>query len=107
MVDSIYQDGRQNDSLFGDDARAVRFWVNHLVKLGGPLLELACGTGKYVLPVSAAGVDIVGLDRSEPMLAEAHRKAGEAAHPLKLVAGDMRGFQFKTKFRCVLMQEIR
>jgi len=36
-------------------------------------------------------------------LAEAHRKAGEAAHPLKLVAGDMRAFQFKTKFRCVLI----
>jgi SAM-dependent methyltransferase len=37
------------------------------------------------------------------MLAEAHHKAGEAAHSLKLVAGDMRAFQFKTTFRCVLI----
>jgi SAM-dependent methyltransferase len=103
VVDSIYQDGRRYDSLFGDDPGAVRFWLNQLIKLGGPVLELASGTGKYLLPLSAAGVDIVGLDRSEPMLAEARRKVGEAAHSLKLVAGDMRAFQFRMNFRCVLI----
>ena len=103
MVDSIYQDGRRYDSLFGDDPSAVRFWLNQLVKPGGLVLELASGTGKYLLPASAAGVDIVGLDRSESMLAEARRKAGEAALSLKLVAGDMRAFQFNTSFRCVFI----
>jgi SAM-dependent methyltransferase len=103
VIDSIYQDGRRYDSLFGDDPSAIRFWLNQLVKLGGPVLELASGTGKYILPVSAAGVEIVGLDRSESMLAEANRKAGEAARSLKLIAGDMRAFRFKTTFRCVLI----
>jgi SAM-dependent methyltransferase len=103
VIDSIYQDGRRYDSLFGDDPRAVRFWLDQLVKRGGPVLELAAGTGKFLLPASAAGVDIVGLDRSEPMLAEARRKAGGAAHALKLVVGDMRAFQFKMNFRSVLI----
>jgi SAM-dependent methyltransferase len=103
VVDSIYQDGRRYDSLFADDPRAVRFWLNQLLKLGGPVLELASGTGKYLLPASAAGVEIVGLDRSESMLAEARRKAGEAALSLKLVAGDMRAFHLKKTFRCVLI----
>ncbi len=103
MLDSIYQDGRRYDCLFGDDGRDIRFWVNHLVKLGGPILELACGTGKYVLPASGAGLDIIGLDRSEPMLAEARRKSGVGTPAIKLVAGDMRAFQFKRKFRCVFI----
>lgn len=102
-VDSIYQDGRRYDSLFGDDPAAVRFWVDQVAHIGSPVLELASGTGKYVLPISSVGIDIIGLDRSQPMLAEAQRKARQAARPIKVVAGDMRGFAFKTKFRCILI----
>ena len=36
---------------------------------GGPVLELGCGTGRISLPLARAGVSVVGIDRSEPMLA--------------------------------------
>jgi len=92
MIDSIYEDGRRYDSLFVGSGADIAFWV----------LELACGTGKYFLPTSAAGIDIVGLDLSEAMLNEAHRKLGDGSSP-KLVCSDMRQFVLNRKFRCVLI----
>ncbi len=45
---------------------------------GGPVLELACGTGRLTLPLARDGHDVVGLDASEAMLAGARRKAAQA-----------------------------
>jgi len=44
---------------------------------GGPILDLACGTGRTTLPMAAAGFEMVGVDASEPMLARAREKARE------------------------------
>ena len=42
---------------------------------GGPILDLACGTGRTTLPLAEAGFEVVGVDLSEPMLALAREKA--------------------------------
>jgi 2-polyprenyl-3-methyl-5-hydroxy-6-metoxy-1,4-benzoquinol methylase len=45
-----------------------------LVAPGGPVLDAACGTGKYWPALLAAGLKITGVDQSAAMLAHAHRK---------------------------------
>src|SRR5712692_6334653 len=35
---------------------------------GEPILELGCGTGRVLLHMAQAGLRVVGLDLSEPML---------------------------------------
>ncbi|MGH2755462.1 MAG: class I SAM-dependent methyltransferase [Actinomycetota bacterium] len=52
----------------------------------GRVLEIGVGTGRFALPLSAAGVDVHGLDLSRPMLARLHQNAEGAAPPL--VCGD-------------------
>lgn len=42
---------------------------------GGPILDLACGTGRTTLPLAEAGFEVIGADMSEPMLALAREKA--------------------------------
>lgn len=37
-------------------------FYRHEAKRGGPLLELACGTGELTLPIARDGHDIIGLD---------------------------------------------
>jgi ubiquinone/menaquinone biosynthesis C-methylase UbiE len=64
---------------------------------GGPLLELGCGTGRISLPLARAGVDLVGIDRSAPMLARAaqrRRRLRTGGRP-DLVRGDIRALPFE------------
>lgn len=52
----------------------VAFYEDLARKTGGPVLELACGTGRIALALAAAGLDVVGIDSSEGMLTVARRK---------------------------------
>lgn len=54
-----------------------RRWVSRLVGLvppGGLVLDVPCGTGKYFEIVVGAGRQVVGIDQSAGMLAEAARR---------------------------------
>jgi SAM-dependent methyltransferase len=53
----------------------------------GPCLEVGVGTGQVALPLSAAGVDVVGLDISHAMLERLLEKSGGRS-PVPLVVGD-------------------
>src|SRR5262245_51269761 len=52
----------------------VAFYERLARKLGGSALEVACGTGRITLPLAQEGLNVVGVDRSEAMLAIARRK---------------------------------
>ncbi|MGH2367977.1 MAG: class I SAM-dependent methyltransferase, partial [Chloroflexota bacterium] len=69
------------------------------------VLELACGTGRCLLPLAAAGYDITGLDRSPAMLAVAQAKVDEAGlqHRVRLVEGDMRAFALDQAYGLVFI----
>lgn len=72
--------------------RDVPFWRNLAVHAGGPVLELGCGTGRVAIPLGRAGVHLVGIDRSAPMLARATRRVRRArlGSQVHLVRGDIR-----------------
>lgn len=86
--------------------RDVRFWRNMARKTGGPVLELGCGTGRISLPVARTGTRVVGVDRSEPMLARARRRLRQSrtAPRLDLVRADIRSlpFQADAPFKLVM-----
>jgi SAM-dependent methyltransferase len=76
--------------------RDVAFWRNLARQAGGPVLELGCGTGRVSLPVARAGVPLVGIDRSEAMLARARTRVRRSrlGGSLRLVRGDIRALPF-------------
>jgi len=84
--------------------RDVPFWRNLALQQGGPVLELGCGTGRISLPLARAGVPLVGIDRSEPMLARARRRARRArlSHTVRLVRSDVRLLPFDPGFSLVM-----
>jgi ubiquinone/menaquinone biosynthesis C-methylase UbiE len=72
--------------------RQIRFLKSQL-KLGGCILDVACGTGRHLAPfLSAAGFDVVGLDVSAKLLRIAKQRQPSA----QLVRGDMRFLPLKT-----------
>jgi len=68
----------------------VPFYVREAVRSGGPVLELGVGTGRIAVPIAAAGIEVVGVDLSEGMLAVAREQAALAGVQLDLRQGDMR-----------------
>ncbi len=63
---------------------------------GGPVLELACGTGRLTAPLEAMGFPTVGLDIDAGMLAQARRRGAR-----RLVQADMRNFALAQRFSVV------
>ena len=70
---------------------------------GGPVLELACGTGRLTIPLAQDGHEVVGLDSSECMLRRARAKAAAAEVPVSLMHGDMRDFDLGQRFALVIV----
>jgi len=70
----------------------VDFYVEQALASGGPVVELAVGTGRIAVPIAQAGIRVIGVDSSPGMLAIA-RAAADDAGVSKLVdlrAGDLR-----------------
>jgi ubiquinone/menaquinone biosynthesis C-methylase UbiE len=78
-----------------DEARAQALAAARLAATpeGGDLLDVPCGFGRHSLPLARAGYRAVGVDRSETLLAEAQRRAGDERWP-KLVRADYRELPF-------------
>lgn len=73
-------------------------WADYLLSLFGAygakqpqtLLDLACGTGSLAAALLDKGVDVIGVDGSEDMLAEAMDKCAPYGEHLMLLCQDMR-----------------
>jgi ubiquinone/menaquinone biosynthesis C-methylase UbiE len=81
---------------YADDERQVEAQAQALAAArlagcpaGGDLLDVPCGFGRHSVPLARADYRVVGVDRSESLLAEAQRRVGGAHWP-KLVRADYR-----------------
>ena len=68
----------------------IDFYVEEAVASSGPVVELACGTGRIAVPIAKAGVRVIGVDGSVAMLEVAREYAASAGVSLDLRHGDMR-----------------
>ncbi len=80
----------------------VRFYLSQCRSADGAILELGCGTGRILLPLITAGINVVGIDRSRPMLEQLMRDAQKiAARPL-VAQMDARSIGFSRSFHLIL-----
>ncbi|HYK07174.1 MAG TPA: class I SAM-dependent methyltransferase [Gaiellaceae bacterium] len=68
----------------------VEFYVQEARAAGGPVVELACGTGRITVPIAKAGIRVIGVDGSTAMLEVAREYAAAEEVELDLRHGDMR-----------------
>ena len=81
----------------------VPFYLDEARRSGGPVLELAVGTGRIAVPIAASGIPVVGVDLSEGMLQVARERAQEVGAELDLRYGDMRDPPVEGTFPLVLV----
>src|SRR6266404_7491436 len=77
------------------------FYLARARETKGPVLELGCGTGRILVPIAQAGVDITGLDGSPAMLDLCRVSLRDAALSNEVVPGDMRNFDLGRKFALI------
>ena len=70
----------------------VGFYVDEALASGGPVVELAVGTGRIAVPTAKAGVQVIGVDESAGMLTVAREYAERegVAERIELRVGDLR-----------------
>ena len=110
MNEFLYGDGRYYD-LISPQTVDQPYWLALAQRYGGPvggptsgpILELACGTGRVTIPLAEAGYAVTGLDLSAAMLAEARRKSIGHGLPVTWVLGDMRHFDLGQTFALIIL----
>ena len=94
-------------SLHGDESRReIDFFVETATEAGSPILELGCGSGTVLIPTARAGITIVGVDASLPMLAVCRRRLSAEPETVRsrvpaLLHGDMRSFDVDEAFTLI------
>ncbi|HXQ36313.1 MAG TPA: class I SAM-dependent methyltransferase, partial [Anaerolineales bacterium] len=56
-------------------ASRIAFYCELAKSVGGPVLEIACGSGLVTIPIAAQGLDVTGMDLAHSMLEHARKKA--------------------------------
>lgn len=49
----------------------IPFVLQNVMEVGGPVLEVGCGSGRLLVPLARAGFAVTGIDNSSEMLARA------------------------------------
>lgn len=100
MPDPYYGRGDHYDAHHAHMTADIDFYRKVVAEFGGPVLELACGTGRIAGPIAKDGFDVVGLDREEPMLSEAWQKRHTNT---QYICADMRDFDLARKFQTIIL----
>jgi SAM-dependent methyltransferase len=99
----VYRDGRHYDAMNSDVVADIPFYIDEARRAAGPVLELACGTGRLTIPIAQSGVEIVGLDLSPSMLSYARPKGQQAGVGISFIEADCRNFDLGRKFALLFM----
>jgi SAM-dependent methyltransferase len=97
------------DGLYHDkDYEAECDLIERVLRVYSPMpvrriLDLGCGTGNHAIPLARRGYDVVGIDRSEWMLAEGRQKSAAEHLSVTFAQGDVRTFDVNEQFDAVLM----
>jgi SAM-dependent methyltransferase len=98
---------RYYDLTFGVSGEAeINWYLKKARAFGGPVLDLACGTGRLALSLAQKGFDVTGIDSSVGMLNQFELKlkgVPTATHQRVHIANqDMTSFSLKKRFNTIL-----
>jgi len=72
-------------------------------RFGGPVVELACGTGRLLAPLAQAGFAVTGVDSSGPMLERARARLAALHVRATLVQQPLQALDLGATFRTIIL----
>jgi SAM-dependent methyltransferase len=100
---STFDDGDAYDLVLKDMPYGLDFYVDFAREAKGPVLDIACGTGRILLPSLQAGVDVEGLDLFEGMLKTLRGKAAALGLSPRLHQADMSDFSLPRSYAVIMI----
>lgn len=101
-----YEDPRWGeiyDMIHGGDDVDVDFYLDEAMRANGPVLEVACGTGRILLRLLQHEIDVWGIDISQPMLDRLEEKARRMSLQARVARADMRDFSLPERFALIIV----
>ena len=95
-----FADPRTYDIEDNNDT-GIAFYSALAQETGGPVLEIACGTGRVSIPIARLGFAVTGVDIVPGMLEQARSKS--AGLPTRWVEGDARTFDLGAHFQLIFL----
>jgi SAM-dependent methyltransferase len=90
------------DEGYYEDYPLTEQWAR---SLGGPLLDLACGTGRMAIRMAKLGYQVTGVDITPEMIAWARQKAAKEGVSIEWIVADARTFHLQKQFPFIYMLE--
>ncbi|HET9931769.1 MAG TPA: class I SAM-dependent methyltransferase [Polyangiaceae bacterium] len=82
---------------------ALEYYLQQAAHAAGPILEPMCGTGRFLLPLLAAGFDVEGSDASAEMLALCRANAERLGLDARLAEQRLEELETSRKFGLVFV----
>ena len=108
-VDSYRVTAKYYDAAYSakQDLVDLPFYLELAGQSPGPILEIACGTGRVLLPIARKGIEVHGVDNSLPMLTILQANLADEPHEVRqrvtLHEGDMRDFRLGAQYPLVMI----
>ncbi|MCI0685530.1 MAG: class I SAM-dependent methyltransferase [Gemmataceae bacterium] len=81
----------------------VEFYLGLARAANGPILDLACGTGRMMLRCLEAGLDVEGVDLSPALLARLQQKAATRGLKARVAVANMTAFALPRRFALIMI----
>ena len=98
-----FDDGDDYDILLGSLDYGLAFYQKLANEANGPILDLACGTGRVMLPLLQEGLDVDGVDLYEGMLTRLKTKAEALGLEPRLYQSDMASFSIDRQYSLIII----
>lgn len=99
LVTEMYEISQPIGHSVGD----VEYYSARLADVDGPILEAACGTGRVLIPLAAAGHTMAGVDDSAAMIAACTRNCREHGVSAELFTASMTEFVREAAYAAVIV----
>jgi SAM-dependent methyltransferase len=97
------------DIWYEDVVEDVTFYQQMAERIGGPVLECMCGTGRVLIPLARQGYEIAGFDNSYAMLDKLTAKMEtldeKMQESIRIGHADIRNFHCTKKYRMIIVPD--
>ena len=103
MIKDIYSDPELYDAAHWWKTNDIEFIASAADEFGGPVLEMAAGTGRLALPILEKGISYTGIELSSAFAKFARKKLEKYNSLAQILEGDIRNIDLDQQFQFIFI----